>query len=158
EVSRDGKVCALAATTEGGRVFVLREGKLVRTIAGALIPSRPPSGGSPTTALDAECNAVALSADGSLIAVTGANQLRLYSLARGLQWGLPADDLLHFPRFARDGKRIAVSSELGTVYVVGRDGKVLLERVLGAVAVPAWLPGGDLLLATWMGTVCRLDG
>src|SRR5262249_53586708 len=54
-------------------------------------------------------------------------------------------------------KRIAVSSELGTLYVVDQGGKVLLERDLGAVAVPAWLPDGDMLLATWMGTVCRLD-
>jgi outer membrane protein assembly factor BamB len=159
QVSRDGRTCALAATTEGGRVFVLREGKLVRTIPGALSPSGHSGLGASraTAVLQAECNAVALSPDGSLLAVTGANQLRLYSLAAGLQWVLPADDVLQFPRFAPDGKRVAVSSELGTVYVVGQDGRILLERDLGAVAVPAWLPGGDLLLGTWMGTVCRLD-
>jgi outer membrane protein assembly factor BamB len=160
EVSRDGKTCAVAATTEGGRVFVLREGKLVRTIAGGLAPpgTSPIGFARVTAAVATECNAVAVSPDGSLIAVTSANQLRLYSLKDGLQWALPGDDVLHFPRFAADGKRIAVSSELGTVYVVGRDGKLLLERDQGAIAVPAWLPDGDLLLANWMGTVCRLDG
>jgi outer membrane protein assembly factor BamB len=157
EVSRDGKTCALAATTEGGRVYVLREGKLRTTISGALTVGRSAIGGSPAAAGFAECNAVALSADGSLVAVTGANLLRLYSLADGLRWVLPGDDVLHFPRFAPDGKRLAVSSELGTVYVVDQRGKVLLNRDLGTIAVPAWLPGGDLLLATWMGTVCRLD-
>jgi outer membrane protein assembly factor BamB len=158
-VSRDGQTCALAATSEGGRVFVVHAGKLVRTIAGGLnLFSTSPDGSVvANAALAAECNAVVLSADGSQVAVTSANQLRLYSVADGLQWVLPGDDVLHFPRFSPSGKRVAVSSELGTVYVVGRDGKVLLERDLGAVAVPAWLPEGDLLLATWMGTVYRLD-
>jgi outer membrane protein assembly factor BamB len=160
QVSADGKTCALATTTEGGRVFILREGKLVRTIAGGLAPLGGTGERSARVAgaITTECNGVALSADASLVAVTSANQLRLYSLEDGLQWSLPGDDILYFPRFAPDGKRIAVSSALGTVYVADRGGKILLERDVGAVAVPTWLPGGDLLLGTWMGTVVRLDG
>ena len=32
-----------------------------------------------------------------------------------------------------------------------------MERDLGALPVPAFLPDGDLLVGTWMGTMCRLD-
>ena len=37
------------------------------------------------------------------------------------------------------------------------EGRVLLEKDMQALAVPAWLADGSLLLATWEGTVCRLD-
>lgn len=138
-VSRDGKTIAVLATTDGGRVFVLRGGNLVRAL--------------PTDGYD-----VAVSADGLLVAVVEENLLKLYSVANGLQWILPGDDILHFPRFSPDDRRIAVSSELGTLYVAEvAGGGTLLERDLGAVAVPTWLPKGDLLLATWMGRVSRLD-
>jgi outer membrane protein assembly factor BamB len=137
-VSPDGKTCALASTAEGGRVYVLKDGKLAATL--------------PTTA-----NTLAVSPDGSHVAVASSHQLKLYSVADGLRWVLPADEVVRFPRFAPDGKRLVASSDLGTVYVVGLDGTPLLERDVGALAAPAWLPEGDLLLAAWMGTVCRLD-
>jgi outer membrane protein assembly factor BamB len=137
--SADGQTCALLATTAGGRVFVLRAGRVIATF--------------PTAGRD-----LAVSADGSAVAVVVANQLKLYSVTDGLRWVLPGDDSLHSPRFAPDGRRVAVGSALGTIYVVGAGGEVLLERDLGALPVPAWLPDGDLLLGTWMGTVCRLDG
>lgn len=137
-VSRDGRTCAFLARTESGRVFVLRDGK-------------------PVADFPTEANDLALWPDGSLLAVTTGNQLKLYSLAAGLEWILPGDDVLHFPRVSPDGKRIVATSSLGTVYVVERSGKVLLERDLGVLSVPAWLPGGDLLLGTWMGTLMRLD-
>jgi outer membrane protein assembly factor BamB len=59
----DGRTIALLATTDGGRVFILREGKLV----GAL----------PTAANDA-----CLSSDGSRVAIVKTNQLKLYSTAQ----------------------------------------------------------------------------
>jgi hypothetical protein len=150
----DGKTCAVLGS-EGGRVFILREGKVITTI----------HGGSSTKHLrhmsttgGFEVNGLALSADGSLVAVTSGNLLKVYSVTDGLRWSLPADDVLHFPRFFSDGRRIAVGSELGTLYVLDTDaGSVLLERDLGALPVPAWLPDGDLLVGTWMGTMCRLD-
>ncbi len=136
--SNDGATLGVLTTTDGGRLFVLRGGKLTAT---------------PVAAGDD----VALSPDGSRAAVVGRNQLKLYGVQDGLRWVLPADDTLHFPRFAADGKRVAVASELGTVYVVDMAGRILLDRDNEALTVPAWLPSGDLLLANWMGSVCRLD-
>jgi hypothetical protein len=138
-VSGDGKTIALLSTSDGGRVFVLRGGKVIAAL---------PTGG----------NDLAVSADGSRIAVVEANHLKMYSADGGQLWTLPGDGTLLNPRFSPDGRRVAAASELGTAYVVGAGGEVLLERDMGALPVPAWLPGGDLLLATWMGSVCRLDG
>lgn len=139
QATRDGRTCAVLATTEGGRVYVLYEGKLVRTLA--------------TPGADT----LVVSPDGSHLAVVAGQHLSCYSVADGLQWILPGDGSLHSPRFAADSGRIAVSTDLGTVYVVNREGKIVLDRDCGALAIPAWLPDGDLLLATWMGQVCRLD-
>ena len=138
-LSRDGATLAIRATTDGGRVFILRGGKLVRAI--------------PTPSNDA-----ALTADGSLLVVVTADRLKVYSVENGLQWTMPGDDNLRFPRFSADDRRIAVTSDLGRAYVLNIDGQVLFEKDLGARAVPAWLPDGDLVLGTWMGTVVRLDG
>lgn len=155
--SRDGKTCAVQAG-DGGRVYVVREGKVVMTVHGEATAKnlRHLSGSTPHSSLG--ITGIALSADGSLLAVTSGNLLKLYSVAVGLRWILPADDGLHSPRFSPDGKRIAVGSKLGSLYVLDAEGSVLLERDLGALPVPAWLPDGDLLVGTWMGTVCRLDG
>jgi len=136
-VSGDGKTVAVVATTESGRVYILRDGKLLRTI--------------PTPGEDA-----CLSTDGSLLALAIGNQLKLYSVALGLQWTFSADDRVRSPRFAPDDQRLAAASDLGSAYVLDLNGMVLWEKDLGARAVPGWLPGGDLLLATWMGRVCRL--
>jgi outer membrane protein assembly factor BamB len=136
----DGKSCYVLATSDGGRIMVIRDGRLTQTL--------PAEGG----------RAVTVAPDGSRIAFVAGNQLKLCSLADGLQWILPADDTLHAPRFSPDGKRIVACSDLGSVYVAGSDGRLLCQRDLGALAVPAWLPDGDLLLATWMGTMVRLDG
>ncbi len=137
-VSSDGRTCAFAATTQGGRVFILRDGKLLRSFPTAV-------------------HQMDISADGSLVAVTTGNQMKLYSVTDGLRWLLHGDDQLQASRIAPDGQRIAVSSALGTLYVLDREGKTLLKRDLGALAVPAWLPEGDLLVGTWMGRVSRLD-
>jgi hypothetical protein len=138
-LSSDGKTLALLTTSEGGTVCVLRGGTLARAFT--------------TTSSD-----VALNANGSLLAVTDANLVKLYSLDDGLQWTFAGNDRLRFPRFSEDGRRIAVASDLGSVFVLDPDGRVLHERDLMARTVPAWMSDGDLLLATWMGTVCRLDG
>jgi len=135
--SADAKTCVLYNIADGGRMFVLRDGKIIRVI--------------PTAAED-----LGLSADGTLIAVVTEDLLKLYSVADGLQWIFHGDDLLHFPRFSRDG-RLAVASNLGTVYATDLEGRVLLEKDMKALSVPAWLSDGSLLLATWEGTVCRLD-
>ena len=102
--SADAQTCVLYNIADGGKLFVLRDGKLVRAI--------------PTAAED-----LGLSADGGLIAVVTENLLKLYSVADGLQWIFHGDDLLHSPRFSGDG-RLAVASNLGTVYVTDLDGRV----------------------------------
>lgn len=139
KVTADGKTCAILATTEGGRIFILRGGKL----AAAHI-----TGGG---------NEIDLSPDGSLVALVTGNLLKLYSSEEGLRWSFSGDDFLRFPRFSADSRRIAVSSDLGTLTITDAAGAILLDRDLGAVATPAWLPSGDLILATWMGSVLRLD-
>jgi outer membrane protein assembly factor BamB len=150
----DGKTCAVQART-GGRVYVVRAGKVVTTIhGGASVKNLHHM----TTTGTFEVSGLDFSPDGSLLAVTSNNLLKLYSVADGLRWIFPADDVLHSPRFSPDGKRLAAGSEVGTLYVLDVEGSVLLERDLGALPVPAWLPDGDLLAGTWMGTVCRLDG
>ena len=136
-VSADSKTCALYNTADGGKLSILRDGKIFRVI--------------PTAAED-----FSISADGSQIALVTENSLKLYSVADGLQWIFNGDDLMHFPRFSADG-RLAATSGLGTVYVVDAAGRTLLERDMGALAVPAWLADGSLVLANWEGTVCRLD-
>jgi len=136
-VSPDGKTVALLATTDGGKIFVLRK-RIERAL--------------PTPCADA-----ALSSDGSLIAVTAGNQLKLYSLADGLQWTFNGDDRVRFPRFSPDDRRIVATSDIGSAYVLDASGNVLWTQDLGARAVPAWLPGGDLLLGTCQGNVCRLS-
>jgi outer membrane protein assembly factor BamB len=135
--SADAKTCVLYNIADGGKMFVLRDGKIIRAI--------------PTAAED-----LSISADGGLIAVVTENMLKVYSVADGLQWVFHGDDLLHFPRFSGDG-RLAVASNLGTAYVTDLEGHLLLEKDMKALAVPAWLSDGSLLLATWEGTVCRLD-
>ena len=53
---------------------------------------------------------------------------------------------------------MAAGSELGTLYILDGQGNLLHERDLRSLPVTAWLADGDLLVATWMGTVLRLDG
>jgi hypothetical protein len=136
--SRDGSTLALATTADNGRVFVIRDGKVATDFLNA-------------------AEEIALTRDGSTLALTTGNLLKIYDTSGGLAWSFGGDDTLHFPRFAQDDKRLAVSSELGTTTVLSSDGKVLWERDQAALAAPAWLRGGDLLLADWDGNVARYD-
>jgi outer membrane protein assembly factor BamB len=137
-VSTDRKTLVLHADTLGGRLFVIRGGKLVNTI---------------TTAADE----VAVSDDGSFIAVVHDRQLKAIDPADGLLWAYTCDDTLRHPRISPSGERIAVGSELGTLVVLDRAGAILAERDLRSLPLPAWMPDGDLVVATWMGQVIRLD-
>jgi outer membrane protein assembly factor BamB len=137
-VSSDRKTLVIHTDSLGGRLFVIRGGKLVNTIVTA-------------------ANEVALAADGSLIAVTSQRQLKAIDPTGGLLWTYTGDDTLHHPRIAPNGARIAVGSELGTLAVLDRAGAVLAELDLQALPLPTWLPNLDLLVATWMGQVTRFD-
>jgi outer membrane protein assembly factor BamB len=136
-VSKDHKTIAVLATTAGGRVFMLRGGKVVATI--------------PLVADD-----IALSEDGNSIAAVNSTQLSFYEAGKGLRWILNGDEVLHNPRIAPDG-RVAVSSQLGTLYVLDSNGEVLLQRDMKSLASTQWLAGGDLLVGTWLGNAVRLD-
>jgi outer membrane protein assembly factor BamB len=137
-VSADRKTLVIDADTLGGRLFVIRNGKLVNTIVAA-------------------ADEVAISADGSFIAAVSQRQLMAIDPAGGLLWTFTGDDTLRQPRISPDGERIAVGSELGTLTVLGKAGSVLAERDMHALPLPAWLPNLDLLVATWMGQVTRFD-
>ncbi|MBH1937480.1 PQQ-binding-like beta-propeller repeat protein [Streptomyces sp. AV19] len=137
-VSGDRRTVVIPSNADGGRLFVIRGGVLANTL--------------PTPA-----DEVSVSDDGSFIAVTSRSQLRAFDADGGLLWTYTGDDLLRRPRVSPDGTRVAVGSELGTLVVLDRDGTVLAAPDLRALPVPAWLPGGDLLAATWMGTVIRYD-
>ncbi|MFK0154939.1 PQQ-binding-like beta-propeller repeat protein [Streptomyces sp. NPDC090493] len=137
-VSGDRRTAVIASEADGGRVLVIRDGTLANTL--------------PTAASE-----VSLSADGSFLVVTTGNQLRAFDTAGGLLWTYTGDDFLRRPRVSPDSTRIAVGSELGTLSVLGRDGTLLTATDLRALPVPAWLPDGDLLVATWTGTVIRYD-
>ncbi|HKN51935.1 MAG TPA: hypothetical protein VJX66_05510, partial [Amycolatopsis sp.] len=137
-VSADHKTAVIWSDSEGGRLFVIRGGALVNTIPAA-------------------AEEVSVSADGTRIAVTAGRKLTVHDAAGGLLWTFTGDDFLRRPRISPDGKRVAVGSELGTLTVLSVAGAVLAGCDLGALPVPAWLPGGDLLVATWMGTLVRYD-
>jgi hypothetical protein len=98
-----------------------------------------------------------ISEDGSLVVAAIQGALQCYSVEGGMRWSFSGDEQLRSPRIAPGDLRIAVSSSLGTLYVFGADGHLLLERDHGGLAVPTWLPGGDLLVASWMGPVSRLS-
>lgn len=136
--SADGRTLALQTTTDSGRLFLVRDGRPA--------PSIPATG-----------DELALSNDGSRVALVDGEKLKLYDTSDGLLWQFNGDERLHHPQFSPDGRRLACSSESGIAYVLSSDGQVLCERDLLAPAVPAWLPGGDLLLASWLGAVVRLD-
>ncbi|WP_020473606.1 outer membrane protein assembly factor BamB family protein [Zavarzinella formosa] len=137
-VSADGRTVAFRGTGEGGRVYVLRDDKLIGTL--------------PVLA-----DAVALSADGSAAAVTVGRQLSWHTTDGRLLWTFTGDDVLRNPAISRDGRRVAVGSEIGTLYVFDSRGNVLASPDLGSLPAPVWLPTGEVVAATWSGLVVCYD-
>lgn len=130
---------ALVSTTDGGRVFLMKGREVVREF---------PTGAS----------SVAFDTTGNRMAVVWANQLKLYTVDTGLSWTFNADDTLRSPKFSPDGTRLASVSDLGTLYLLSATGEPLATRDLGGTANLLYLPGGDLVSASWMGRVERWDG
>ena len=137
--SADGRTLAAYSQIDSGRVYVLRDGKLINTLM-------------------VMADSLYLTPDGQhLLISVGGNELRWYATDGALEWAFRGDDYLIAPRISLDGKKIVVGSHIGTLYVLDDHGHKLYERDFGAVPVAAWLEGGELLVATWMGTVVRLD-
>ena len=133
----DGSLIALRSTANGGRVFLLREG-------------------SPVNVLATPSDDLAISPDGNFAAVTWKDELRLYDTKGGLLWNAVADDILRAPRFSHDGTRIAVGSEIGSLYVYDTTGELRLKRDFAAIPVVSWLKDGGLLVGSWLGQLSRL--
>ena len=141
--STDGRTVTVLTDRHGGTVSVVRDGKLLADF--------PAQGG----------HNVAISPDGAAFVATiiqqsSSGMLCYYSINDGLRWTLPGDGSLHDPVFSQDSQRIAVGSDLGTLYVMDAAGTVLLARDCHALPVAGWMPDGELVVATWMGTVFRL--
>jgi hypothetical protein len=134
KVSKDGHTIAIQTTTEGGRVFVQRDGK-------------------PLTTLITNSGTIDLSEDGSTVAVTEDNLLKLYSTISGLQWTFACDNTARCPRISPDGKQVAITSDLGSLYILNIDGTLQMEHDLGAVATTVWLRDNTLVAGTWEGTI-----
>jgi len=138
-VSQSGETLFVGGDADDGCILAVRGGKILRRIP-------------------MKWSEMAPLPDGSGLVVTHLRELSFISLETGRQWIFRGDEHLRSPRVSADGSRVAVSSDLGTLYVVSLAGTKLLERDLGVLCVPAWLPDGDLLLGTWMGEVSRIDG
>ena len=142
-VSSDGTKVALLSNNLGGCVFVLN------TANGSLAATLPTCGQD-----------LGMTSSASLIAVASTNQLKVYSLTSGLQWIFQGDSYLRFPRFSADNTRIVCTSDLGSVDVFDTSGDKLFERDMGALCAAAWVTSGtyagDLILASWEGTVYHL--
>jgi outer membrane protein assembly factor BamB len=137
-VSADGQTIAVRGSGEGGRVYLVRGGKMV-------------------TSLPVAADAVALAPDGSAVVVTTGKQLRWYSATGMLAWDFTGDDILRNPVISPDARCICVGSEIGTLYVLDDHGKVLAAPDLGALPAAAWLPNNTLIAATWAGMVIAYD-
>jgi WD40 repeat protein len=134
----DGKLIAVLTSTEGGRLFLFREGKLQVTHY-------------------AVGQQLALSPDGKQFATIQGSLLRLYSAESGFRWLFHGDDFLHDLSFSPNGERLAFSSSLGNLTVVDLKGTKLLERDLEAWPHPRWTDSGELVVVTWMGDLFRFE-
>ena len=138
-ITRDGRTMALLANTEiGAKVFVLHEGKVLAS-------------------LPADGDELLLSPDGERVVLLEDTILKCYSLTGEPLWIVNSPQSLYQARYSTDGTRIAVSDDLGMLHVYDKDGQETFSCDLGAYTITAWLPNGDLLAASWMGTVYRLS-
>ncbi|MFD6305406.1 WD40 repeat domain-containing protein, partial [Streptomyces sp. NPDC060223] len=141
--SPDGMTVALASTYDSGRVFLLRT-----------------ADGSVAAALNSRADELAWGPDSRSLVTLRDTRLDQFG-DTGSGWALrrsyPAADVLHNLDIAADG-RIACGDEQGNLIVLDANAEpVLVTDVTGIPAV-RWLPGGDLLFATWLGRVGRLNG
>ncbi|MCP2259294.1 Outer membrane protein assembly factor BamB, contains PQQ-like beta-propeller repeat [Streptoalloteichus tenebrarius] len=141
--SPDGRLLAVATTYDTGRLFLLdrAHGTLVATL--------------PATA-----DELAWSPDSRTLITLQGTRVILFRATAGV-WSqhssYPAADVLHHLDVAEDG-RIACGDEQGNLVVLNPEAEPLLVTDVVGLPVPTWLPGGDLLVGTWLGLVSRIDG
>ena len=98
-----------------------------------------------------------LAPDGALAAIANGPRLTLLDLARGPRWGRTFGEAnLLRPCWSPDGRRVACGDELGGLYVIDGGGRDVACTNLGSAPATAWLPGGDLAWATWLGEAGRM--
>ncbi|HLQ43623.1 MAG TPA: PQQ-binding-like beta-propeller repeat protein, partial [Planctomycetaceae bacterium] len=138
QLSVDGKTLVLKTDTDGGRVIVIRDQKIIGTIF------QPADVALPTP-------------DGRFVAVTHERQLKWYSAEGQFVWQFTGDEFLRNPEMSHDGQKIAVCSELGTLTTLSAAGEVLGENDVRALAALKFLQDGDLIAATWTGNLMRFQ-
>ena len=136
QLSTDGKTLVLKTDTDGGRIVIVRDHKIIGTIF------TPADVALPTP-------------DGRFVVVTHERQLQWYTAAGQLVWQFTGDEFLRNPTISADGTRIAVSSEMGILTTLNDNGDVLAERDLQALTALKFTKDGDLLAATWTGDTFR---
>lgn len=136
--SRGGETVALAADERGGRIYIVRDGKVANTLYCA-------------------ADELALAPDGAALAVLQGATIRWFSAGSDIQWSAEADERLRGLEIAPDGRRVAAGSETGFLSVWSADGALLHREDLGSIPKVAWLADGGLLAVTWMGEAVRLD-
>lgn len=142
-VSPDGTTVAVATSHDGGRVLVLATADLTQQ---AVLTTR--------------ADELAWTPDGSGLITAYDTRVCRYRRDPAAGWALdrcyPAADVVHNITIAADG-RIALGIEQGDLIVLDAALTPVFTADLGALPAPCWLPGGDLLTATWLGRVQRLN-
>ena len=135
--SQDGRTVAVWSDTWGGRVYVIRDGRVINTVN--VMPDN-----------------IHLTPDGKHMAMNIRKDLRWYDVKGGIEWVFRGDDWVHNVKLSPDGKKIVLGSDLGTLYVLDDQGKLLIERQYVSSPVASWVGDQDLLVGTWQGEVIRL--
>ena len=135
--SADGHTVVCYSDTEGGRIFVIHDGKLAQTFN--VLP-----------------DSLVLSPDGQHMAMVFGRELQWYSTSDGVEWSFMADDYPRMVRLTADGAKMVFGTDIGSLYVLDNKGHTLMQKDMGAWPVATWLDGGELMVTTWMGDVVRL--
>ncbi|MEZ0115013.1 hypothetical protein ABH920_009048 [Catenulispora sp. EB89] len=143
-VSPDGTGVAVAMSNDDGRVLILD------TVSRGL-----------QAVLTTRADELAWLPDGSGLITVHDTRVCRYRHDPATGWALdrcyPAPDVVHHLDVAADG-RVAFGDEQGNLTVLDPTLTPVFTADLGGLPVPRWLPGGDLLVGTWLGRLERLTG
>ena len=132
-------VIAFYSNTLGGRVYILKDGKLTNTF-------------------ETYADMLALSPSGDFLVASNNYQLRCYNVSEGIIWSYNSADNVRNPEFSARGDKIVISDDLGIMTVLSSaNGTMLYSEDLRGLSSFAWLEGDSLIAATWHGLVVRYD-